>query len=141
MVRRLRESGVTVVLTTHYIEEAEDMADRVGVISHGKIILVEDKGHTDAQVSEHRCCRPVRLAVPYEPDHGSVSTSRSSVGSRTGAPTLGAGGCSSAFALARNPAAVITLSGDTTNSPRQFLMSLDTCPPRRWAVGAVVGLE
>jgi len=43
MVRQLRESGVTIVLTTHYIEEAEDMADRVGVISHGKIILVEDK--------------------------------------------------------------------------------------------------
>jgi ABC-2 type transport system ATP-binding protein len=43
MVRVLRESGVTIVLTTHYIEEAEDMADRVGVISHGKIILVEDK--------------------------------------------------------------------------------------------------
>jgi ABC-2 type transport system ATP-binding protein len=43
MVRTLRESGVTIVLTTHYIEEAEDMADRVGVISHGKIILVEDK--------------------------------------------------------------------------------------------------
>jgi ABC-2 type transport system ATP-binding protein len=43
MVRALRESGVTIVLTTHYIEEAEDMADRVGVISHGKIILVEDK--------------------------------------------------------------------------------------------------
>ena len=43
MVRTLRESGVTIVLTTHYIEEAEDMADRVGVISHGRIILVEDK--------------------------------------------------------------------------------------------------
>jgi ABC-2 type transport system ATP-binding protein len=43
MVRTLRESGVTIVLTTHYIEEAEDMADRVGVISHGKIVLVEDK--------------------------------------------------------------------------------------------------
>jgi ABC-2 type transport system ATP-binding protein len=43
MVRALRESGVTIVLTTHYIEEAEDMADRVGVISRGKIILVEDK--------------------------------------------------------------------------------------------------
>src|ERR1700712_6083706 len=43
MVRTLRESGVTIVLTTHYIEEAEDMADRVGVISHGKIILVEEK--------------------------------------------------------------------------------------------------
>ena len=43
LVRKLRESGVTIVLTTHYIDEAEDMADRVGVISHGKIILVEDK--------------------------------------------------------------------------------------------------
>ncbi|HWH82150.1 MAG TPA: ABC transporter ATP-binding protein [Burkholderiaceae bacterium] len=43
MVRQLRESGVTIVLTTHYIEEAEDMADRVGVISGGKIILVEEK--------------------------------------------------------------------------------------------------
>jgi ABC-2 type transport system ATP-binding protein len=43
MVRALRESGVTIVLTTHYIEEAEDMADRVGVISHGKLILVQDK--------------------------------------------------------------------------------------------------
>jgi len=43
MVRQLRESGVTIVLTTHYIEEAEDMADRVGVISKGRIILVDDK--------------------------------------------------------------------------------------------------
>ncbi|MEO8079933.1 MAG: ABC transporter ATP-binding protein [Caldimonas sp.] len=43
MVRRLRESGVTVILTTHYIEDAEQMADRIGVISKGRIILVEDK--------------------------------------------------------------------------------------------------
>ncbi len=43
MVRELRESGVTIVLTTHYIEEAEDMADRVGVINRGRIVLVEDK--------------------------------------------------------------------------------------------------
>jgi ABC-2 type transport system ATP-binding protein len=43
MVRRLRANGVTIILTTHYIEEAEEMADRVGVISQGKIILVEDK--------------------------------------------------------------------------------------------------
>jgi ABC-2 type transport system ATP-binding protein len=43
MVRGLRESGVTIILTTHYIEEAEDMADRIGVISKGEIILVEDK--------------------------------------------------------------------------------------------------
>lgn len=45
MVRRLRERGVTVILTTHYIEEAEDMADRIGVIRGGELILVEDK-HT-----------------------------------------------------------------------------------------------
>jgi ABC-2 type transport system ATP-binding protein len=43
LVRGLRASGVTIVLTTHYIDEAEDMADRVGIIRHGKIILVEDK--------------------------------------------------------------------------------------------------
>lgn len=43
MVRRLRERGVTIILTTHYIEEAEEMADRVGVILKGQLILVEDK--------------------------------------------------------------------------------------------------
>ncbi len=43
MVRGLRATGVTVILTTHYIEEAEEMADRVGVINRGEIILVEDK--------------------------------------------------------------------------------------------------
>ncbi len=43
MVRGLRASGVTIILTTHYIEEAEEMADRVGVINKGEIILVEDK--------------------------------------------------------------------------------------------------
>ena len=43
MVRNLRESGVTIILTTHYIEEAEEMADRIGVISKGELILVEDK--------------------------------------------------------------------------------------------------
>ena len=43
VVRELRQSGVTVILTTHYIEEAEQMADRVGVINHGEIILVQEK--------------------------------------------------------------------------------------------------
>jgi ABC-2 type transport system ATP-binding protein len=43
MVRALRDSGVTIILTTHYIEEAEEMADRIGVIHKGEIILVEDK--------------------------------------------------------------------------------------------------
>jgi ABC-2 type transport system ATP-binding protein len=43
LVRRLRDSGVTIILTTHYIEEAEEMADRIGVINKGELILVEDK--------------------------------------------------------------------------------------------------
>lgn len=43
LVRRLRESGVTIILTTHYIEEAEEIADRVGIIDGGRLVLVEDK--------------------------------------------------------------------------------------------------
>src|SRR5215216_6354419 len=43
MVRSLRETGVTIILTTHYIVEAEEMADRIGVINNGEIMLVEDK--------------------------------------------------------------------------------------------------
>jgi ABC-2 type transport system ATP-binding protein len=43
LVRKLREQGVTIILTTHYIEEAEEMADRVGVITKGELILVEEK--------------------------------------------------------------------------------------------------
>ncbi|KQP07610.1 multidrug ABC transporter ATP-binding protein [Methylobacterium sp. Leaf99] len=65
LVRRLRDQGVTIILTTHYIDEAEEMADRVGVIRNGEIILVEDKAelmrklgkkqltlHLDAPLSE-----------------------------------------------------------------------------------------
>jgi ABC-2 type transport system ATP-binding protein len=43
LVRRLRDSGVTIILTTHYIDEAEEMADRIGVINKGELILVEEK--------------------------------------------------------------------------------------------------
>jgi len=43
LVRKLRDDGVTIILTTHYIEEAEEIADRVGVINNGEILLVEDK--------------------------------------------------------------------------------------------------
>src|SRR5579862_4434694 len=43
LVRGLRERGVTIILTTHYIEEAEEMADRVGVINKGSLVLVEEK--------------------------------------------------------------------------------------------------
>ena len=43
IVRRLRDSGVTIILTTHYIDEAEELADRIGVINHGELVLVEEK--------------------------------------------------------------------------------------------------
>ena len=52
MVRDLRASGVTIILTTHYIENAEDMADRIGVISKGEIILIEEQGRAHAQARQ-----------------------------------------------------------------------------------------
>ncbi len=59
MVRKLRENGVTIILTTHYIEEAEEMADRVGVITNGEIILVEDK----AQLMQKLGKKQIRLEL------------------------------------------------------------------------------
>ncbi|MDI9849962.1 ABC transporter ATP-binding protein [Rhodoblastus sp. 17X3] len=56
MVRKLRESGVTIILTTHYIEEAEDMADRIGVIDKGEIILVEEKHALMRRLGQTRVC-------------------------------------------------------------------------------------
>jgi ABC-2 type transport system ATP-binding protein len=52
VVRALRDSGVTIILTTHYIAEAEEMADRVGVINKGEIILVEEKTELMRQLGE-----------------------------------------------------------------------------------------
>jgi ABC-2 type transport system ATP-binding protein len=43
LVRRLRDQGVTIILTTHYIDEAEEMADRIGVVNHGKLVVVDEK--------------------------------------------------------------------------------------------------
>ena len=54
LVRKLREKGVTIILTTHYIEEAEEMADRVGVIDHGKILLVDDKAALMRKLGKRR---------------------------------------------------------------------------------------
>ena len=69
MVRRLRESGVTIILTTHYIEEAEEMADRVGVINKGEIILVEDKAELMRKLGRKQMKLELRSplkAVPAE---------------------------------------------------------------------------
>ncbi|MDP2714241.1 ABC transporter ATP-binding protein [Rheinheimera sp.] len=62
MIRRLRDSGVTIILTTHYIEEAEDMADRIGVIRAGKLILVDDKTSLMQKLGKKQLL--LQLAVP-----------------------------------------------------------------------------
>jgi ABC-2 type transport system ATP-binding protein len=69
LVRSLRASGVTIILTTHYIEEAEEMADRVGVINHGEIILVEDKAELMRKLGKKQLTLELRdplAAVPPE---------------------------------------------------------------------------
>jgi ABC-2 type transport system ATP-binding protein len=64
VVRDLRASGVTIILTTHYIEEAEDMADRVGVISKGEIVLVEDKAELMRKLGKKKLT--VQLQKPID---------------------------------------------------------------------------
>ncbi|MBB3346916.1 ABC transporter ATP-binding protein [Sphingomonas sp. BK069] len=54
LVHRLREQGATIILTTHYIEEAEEMADRVGVISRGELLLVEEKDALMAKLGKRQ---------------------------------------------------------------------------------------
>ncbi len=62
LVRQLREEGTTIILTTHYIEEAEEMADRVGVIRRGELILVEDKVELMRKLGQKRLT--IDLAAP-----------------------------------------------------------------------------
>jgi ABC-2 type transport system ATP-binding protein len=100
IVRSLRASGVTVILTTHYIEEAEDMADRIGVINHGEIILAEDKvelmhklGKKELRLQLHKKLDAVpeelaayRLTVTA--DGGGLIYSYDTQGERTGITAL-----------------------------------------------------
>jgi ABC-2 type transport system ATP-binding protein len=68
VVRDLRASGVTIILTTHYIEEAEDMADRIGVISNGEIILVEEKKALMAKLGKKRLTLQLQEKLAALPD-------------------------------------------------------------------------
>ncbi|AZO26758.1 MULTISPECIES: ABC transporter ATP-binding protein [Mesorhizobium] len=68
MVRRLREDGVTIILTTHYIEEAEAMADRVGVINRGEIILVEGKAELMRKLGRKQMTMELRAPLKAIPD-------------------------------------------------------------------------
>ncbi|MGB0446581.1 MAG: ABC transporter ATP-binding protein [Pseudomonadales bacterium] len=72
MVARLREQGVTVVLTTHYIEEAEAIADRVGVISGGKLLLVEDKDTLMANMGQKQLQVDLKTPLTLLPESLSV---------------------------------------------------------------------
>ena len=72
IVRALRDSGVTIILTTHYIDEAEEMADRIGVINKGEIILVEEK----AELMHKLGRKQLTLAAAEEARRGAAGTRR-----------------------------------------------------------------
>jgi ABC-2 type transport system ATP-binding protein len=67
MVRRLRDQGVTIILTTHYIEEAQEMADRIGVIRQGEIILVEEKNTLMKKLGKRQLTLALKTALPVLP--------------------------------------------------------------------------
>jgi len=78
MIRDLRRSGVTIILTTHYIEEAEEIADRVGVINNGEIIVVEDKTELMQKLGKKQLT--LDLLVPLESVPDSLADYNLSVG-------------------------------------------------------------
>jgi ABC-2 type transport system ATP-binding protein len=100
IVRSLRASGVTIILTTHYIEEAEDMADRIGVINKGEIILVEEKAELMRKLGKKQLTLQLQKkldAIPGALSAQSLSLSESGMelvytydtqGERTGITTL-----------------------------------------------------
>jgi ABC-2 type transport system ATP-binding protein len=100
LVRELRASGVTIILTTHYIEEAEDMADRVGIINNGEIILVEDKIELMRKLGKKQLTVELRdpmTAIPaalstykltLDPDGKKLVYDYDTKGERTGITTL-----------------------------------------------------
>lgn len=68
LVSDLRESGVTIILTTHYIEEAEEIADRVGVINNGELLLVEDKSELMQKLGSKQLAIELRQSIENIPD-------------------------------------------------------------------------
>ena len=75
VVRALRDAGVTIILTTHYIEEAEEMADRVGVINKGEMILVEDKAELMRKLGKKQSDAPAASKLDAIPPALAGSTS------------------------------------------------------------------
>jgi len=100
MVHRLRERGVTIILTTHYIEEAEEMADRIGVINKGELVLVEDKAELMRKLGKKQLVLTLQAplaeipaalrALPLElsADGATLTYTFDTQGERTGIATL-----------------------------------------------------
>ena len=84
MVRGLRASGVTIILTTHYIEEAEQMADRIGVISKGELIVVEDKAVLMQKLGKKQLTLQLKSPLERIPDELAGTRARA-LGRRQGA--------------------------------------------------------
>ena len=68
IVHKLRESGVTIILTTHYIEEAEQIADRVGVISNGELLLVDDKDNLMQELGRKQLMIELKVPIKHIPE-------------------------------------------------------------------------
>jgi len=100
MVRGLRENGVTIILTTHYIEEAEEMADRIGVMNKAELILVEDKHVLMRKLGKKQLTMSLQspmsviphdlshLSLELSPDGGSLVYTFDTQGDETGIATL-----------------------------------------------------
>ncbi len=100
VVRALRDSGVTIILTTHYIEEAEEMADRVGVISKGELIVVEEKSVLMRKLGKKQLCIELQKPIKSVPkalakyklersaDGGELTYTYDSSAERTGITSL-----------------------------------------------------
>ncbi|MDH3450150.1 MAG: multidrug ABC transporter ATP-binding protein, partial [Gammaproteobacteria bacterium] len=67
MVHRLNDSGVTIILTTHYIEEAEEIADRVGIINQGQLLLVDDKKNLMQKLGKKQLLIELRQSIEQIP--------------------------------------------------------------------------
>ena len=133
MVRKLRDDGVTIILTTHYIEEAEEMADRVGVIRKGELIEVEDKKTLMDRLGKKRVtfalAEPLKSipeglgewALQLKKDGRELEYSFDTHGERTGVPSL----LPNAWANSTSP------SRTSTPTPPRWRTSSSTWSARR----------
>lgn len=97
MVRKLRDNGVTVILTTHYIEEAQEMADRIGIINKGKLVLVEEKSQLLKKLGKRQLVVTLKqeldqdvkdLPVEVSPDRQTLTFTFDSTAADTGIAQL-----------------------------------------------------